>query len=762
MSSRLKNLFSALSGIPRTGFESAGKRHNDDPALRTAAAKSKVVMVFMFTLVWAVCTVSLIFPVINRMGMSLVVGQQAPQTIFAREEFSYEDTAATAALRREAVEKEPVCFTVSTQDNEVIIKRLGELTEELHSLREGSPLPPWLPADTDAETLAELKLIAGAPEIMAAFRESLEQVLSTGVISDAERGNYNLSQLVRILDADLRDRAPKPVEEVPTVRKASEQAAKELLSQFPIGSDDNRLPTATAAVAAAAIGERGNLTYDEARTELRRGAAADQVKPVLREVLKGDTLVIRGDEVTPEIKDSFAAYQKFLSDASVSTVAVQRLWYDGFWCLLLLLFTAGGVKLTDPDRAATNRTVVQCGVLVLASVGFIYLALRVFIFCSGMFNIQPYFVDDVVPVALVSAVAAPLFGMPVALFAGLFISCIATLMLNLDPDMFFRTLLAFSSCSLATAFAVRKVTNYRRYAIRIMAAVTISLFVLGMCNDAFAGLSPERVWMTAVLDLINGFATALAALVLVFFFELVFHVTTNMSLLLQYDINHPLLKELQLRAPGTFYHCQSVAALAEEAAKSIGANYLKCRVGAMFHDIGKLKRPEYFTENNINTANMHEDLTPAMSAIILRSHVEDGVELARQYRLSHLIRNMIQQHHGTSLMKFFYTKAMKSGVTVVESQFRYPGPLPREKEVVIVSLADACEAACRSLTHPTGQNIEEMVNSIFRDRLESGQLDDSELKVSELAKVKESFVRTLTTMNHSRIAYPGDPKEKKE
>ena len=285
-----------------------------------------------------------------------------------------------------------------------------------------------------------------------------------------------------------------------------------------------------------------------------------------------------------------------------------------------------------------------------------------------------------------------------------------------------------------------------------MLAVFAVLFVLDVNN--LNNPSPEKLLLGAELCLVNGFITAIAALILIFIVELVFHVSTDMSLLLQCDINHPLLKELQLKAPGTSFHSQTVATLAETAAKAVGANPLKCRVGALFHDIGKLKKPEYFTENNIGTANMHEDLSPAMSAIILRSHVEDGIELARQYRLSRLVRDMIQQHHGTDIMRFFYDKAMKSGATVLTSQFSYPGPLPHDKEVVIVNLADACEAACRSLQHPTAQNIEAMVTNIFRSRLESGQLNDAQLTVSELAAIRDSFIRTLTTMYHSRIAYP--------
>ena len=258
----------------------------------------------------------------------------------------------------------------------------------------------------------------------------------------------------------------------------------------------------------------------------------------------------------------------------------------------------------------------------------------------------------------------------------------------------------------------------------------------------------------------NAFVTATAALILIFVFELLFSVTTDMALFTLCDYNHPLLRRLELEAPGTFHHSLMVASLAEYAAKAIKANPIKARVGAMFHDIGKLAKPEYFAENTFDSENKHADLHPRMSSLIILNHVKEGLDLALKYNLRKVIRDTIQQHHGTDIVYYFYKRALEEnkekGIAVDDSEYRYPGPLPVEKEIVIISLADACEAAGRSMMKPTPNKIGSLVWEIIRKRIRDGQLDNANLTIAEITKIRESFTKTLITMNHSRIAYPKD------
>ena len=260
--------------------------------------------------------------------------------------------------------------------------------------------------------------------------------------------------------------------------------------------------------------------------------------------------------------------------------------------------------------------------------------------------------------------------------------------------------------------------------------------------------------------------------------ESMFGVTTDISWLELSDLNHKLMKRLQLEAPGTFHHSMVVASLAESAAESIGANAPMCRVCSYFHDIGKLNKPEYFIENQ-GDENPHDGLTPTMSALVIIAHVKDGVDLAVKHRLNPLIIDVIKEHHGDSLVYYFYHKANEQkredegkvdkglekaeDVTKVnEKNFRYPGPIPSSKESGIISLADAIESASRTLRKPTPSKIRGLVDEIVMKRVSEGQLDNCKLTMGELKQVRDSFSSTLRSMLHSRIDYPKEQEKEKK
>jgi putative nucleotidyltransferase with HDIG domain len=254
-------------------------------------------------------------------------------------------------------------------------------------------------------------------------------------------------------------------------------------------------------------------------------------------------------------------------------------------------------------------------------------------------------------------------------------------------------------------------------------------------------------------------------------FEHLFQVTTDISWLEASDLNHPLLRRMTIEAPGTYHHSLVVANLAEAAAEAIGANATLCRVCSYFHDVGKLVKPEYFTENMNFERNPHDDLAPSMSALIIISHVKEGVDLALKHNLNQQIIDVIQEHHGTSLVYYFYKRALqqqedaRAGGKIMsmreedvpevsEESFRYPGPRPQAKESAIVSLADMIESASRSLEKPTPTKIEQLVNDLIAQRIADKQLDECDLTLADLTTVAERFRFTLTTMLHTRIAYP--------
>lgn len=296
--------------------------------------------------------------------------------------------------------------------------------------------------------------------------------------------------------------------------------------------------------------------------------------------------------------------------------------------------------------------------------------------------------------------------------------------------------------------------------------------LIGADETSAVGLSQVSLAQMVLVPFVASLLTGMVVGGLLPVLESMFGVTTDVSWLELADLNHPLMRRLSIEAPGTYHHSLVVANLAEAAAESIGARAGMTRVCAYFHDIGKLTKPEYFIENMDPENNPHDDLTPRMSALILIAHVKDGVDLAIKHKLNCDIIDVIEQHHGTSLAWYFYKRALDQKEEVLrmvqqdkakeddvpqvsEDVFRYPGPAPQFRESAIISLADAIESASRTLDKPSASRIEAMVDDIIQNRMVDGQLDECELTIAELARVKASFCKTLLGMMHTRIKYAG-------
>jgi putative nucleotidyltransferase with HDIG domain len=259
----------------------------------------------------------------------------------------------------------------------------------------------------------------------------------------------------------------------------------------------------------------------------------------------------------------------------------------------------------------------------------------------------------------------------------------------------------------------------------------------------------------------NAVLAPFITFMLIGIFERIFDITTDITLLELSDLNHPILKKLSLEAPGTFHHSMVVGNLAESAAKEIGANSLLARVGSYYHDIGKIEKPEYFAENQMNSENAHSKLSPHMSALILASHVKNGLEMAEKAKLPRLIRDFIPEHHGTNIMEYFYRKAVENEgeSTISESDFRYPGPKPQSKETAIVMLADTAEAATRTLKNPTPSRIKSFIDGLIKKRVDQGELDECDLTISDLKKISDAFMKILLGVFQHRVVYPDQEKQ---
>lgn len=311
------------------------------------------------------------------------------------------------------------------------------------------------------------------------------------------------------------------------------------------------------------------------------------------------------------------------------------------------------------------------------------------------------------------------------------------------------TLVGFVAC-----FASMRVRR-RSHFYRIMVAVLFTNAALIFVIEALK-LTPSQELLT---ELVNGTVIGLLSILLTIFLlpviESLFGITTDITLLELSDLNHPLLKRLAIEAPGTYHHAIIVGNLCEAAAKGIGANSLLARVGAYFHDIGKIEIPEYFVENQLGVKSKHESLTPSMSALILSSHVKKGRLLGEEADLPDDVLNFIEEHHGTMVMTYFYNKALEQGADESSiDKFRYPGPKPQVRETGITMLADAVEAASRTLEDPKPARIDSLIQRIITDRFQSGELDECPLTLRDLAGIREAFAQVLIAAFHQRIVYP--------
>ncbi|NEZ45711.1 HD family phosphohydrolase [Clostridium niameyense] len=289
--------------------------------------------------------------------------------------------------------------------------------------------------------------------------------------------------------------------------------------------------------------------------------------------------------------------------------------------------------------------------------------------------------------------------------------------------------------------------------------ITIVNVVLTFSAGFLLSNSAIDVSQKALFSFIGGIISAVLTIGFLPVLESAFDIVTTIKLLELSNPNHPLLKRLLLEAPGTYHHSILVGNLAEVASEAVGGNSVLARVSAYYHDIGKLKRPYFFKENQIGKENPHDKISPNLSTLIIISHVKDGLEMANEHKIPKVIKDIIQQHHGTSLVKYFYITMKNNSERpdeVNEEDFKYPGPIPQTKEAAIIMLADGVEAAVRSISDPNSLKIREMVNNIIKARLDDGQLDDCDLTLKDIGKIKEAFLKVLTGIYHQRIEYPED------
>src|SRR5213596_2758562 len=395
---------------------------------------------------------------------------------------------------------------------------------------------------------------------------------------------------------------------------------------------------------------------------------------------------------------------------------------------------------------------------------------------SGNYQfLKPEMGGLITPYAFAPLVLSVVLGRHHGLYAAFFVSLWSSILFGpIDAPLLVTSLISgFTAVSLT--LQVRRRGQLVRAGFCVGLAIWLLSLAFGLIGPINWFYPTANDWgmigVQSALAIGNGILTATLVGGALPILENLYQITTDISWLEASDLNHPLLRRMTIEAPGTYHHSLVVANLAEAAAEAIGANATLCRVCSYFHDVGKLVKPEYFTENMSFERNPHDDLAPTMSALIIIAHVKEGVDLALKHRLNQRIIDIVQEHHGTSLVRYFYHRALqqhedaRAGGKIMrlreddvpevhEESFRYSGPKPQTKESAIISLADAIESASRSLEKPSPQKVETLVKEIIEERISDRQLDDCDLTLSELKTIADRFRFTLVSMLHSRIAYP--------
>ncbi|MBP1930531.1 HD family phosphohydrolase [Ammoniphilus resinae] len=648
-----------------------------------------------------------------------------------------EDTEATAILREEAKGSISPVYQMQEDITKNQLKVLDHIYRKIAEVRiasdqnmeeqnEGNGLtPPVILGEPNQAMITHLRdnipyqftdetyrtMLKQSPEALATMKTISSNILST-VMLDGVRMNEGMgeaqkkvSELLATSDLEIKAR----------------EAIKEIVSSAIVP----------------------NIVFDEEATEQAKETAFRSVKPV--KIYKGEILVGEGEYITDEI------YRK-LGIAGLLTHHPNYSPYFGLGLLVLLitLFFYHYISHSSLEMARNNKQLLMFLVIILLNL------LTMKIIGLGQ-DLGYMFSGFLVPAAFGSMLITLFLDLRLALFSGGMFAIAAGFIFNADSATFFDYRYAFVvlASTIAGAYSLRKPTQRRNILASGLIVVAANLAVISAVYMLFYSFNWSDLGKLYGFGVINGLLSAVLTIGFIPFFESAFGILSTMKLIELSNPNHPLLRRLLMETPGTYHHSIMVANLSEASSEAIGANGLLSRVGSYYHDVGKMKRPHFFIENVVGRENPHDRIAPSLSRTIIIAHPYDGAKMLEEYNIPKAIRDIAEQHHGTTLLKFFYHKACKESDSLIpESDYRYPGPKAQTKEAAIVGICDSVEAAVRSLAKPTPDKIEGLVRKIVKDRLDDGQLNECDLTLHELEIITRTICETLQGIFHNRIEYP--------
>lgn len=672
----------------------------------------------LFGIVTLMVTVSMVAVSWTPRPDPLTAGHIARETYEAPFSTSYVSTIRTESLRQEA--HDSVGNIVQTHDQSIRGEQVSEartLLSNIEEIRDG-------PANEADQTTQVFDLVENVT------RNEASQIVQ---LSDSSWDNVD-AEVTRLIDTEMT--AQIRTDEVTAVQ---EDLPQRVSARLTAGEQ-------AVAVSFAELFIRPNVFIDDMATEATRQQAESEVDPVIVSVQAGQAIVRDGDIVSETDVESLQELGIFAS----SDDGWLRLGKSGLMAVLTVLLIS--YLYAFSKQVWEGRQLLLLGIVLLTPV------------LGARFILPNDAVEYMFPAALSAMLVAILLNFQLAMV----ISIVLAFYLGIVTDLSFELAVVYFIGAVFGAFVIHRAERTTTF-IWAGAAVTASMFVVAVCFRLLSG--PLDSGDTAVLLAQTGIAGALCASITFLSFSVLgslFGITTHLQLLDLLRPNQPLLNRLAREAPGTYHHSIIVSNLAESAVSIVGGDALLTRVAVLYHDIGKLEHPTFFIENQANISNVHDQLDPRVSARVIFDHVTDGMSLAKKAHLPKPIVDIIQQHHGTTLVQYFYTKALSNGLNVSEVEFRYAGPKPQTKEAAVVMLADSVEAAVRSMAQSgrlfdqaevgdrrsESERLREFVQSIIDERVTDGQLAECDLTLRDIDEIHTSFVQILEGIYHPRVEYP--------
>lgn len=663
--------------------------------------------------------------------LSINLSEQAETDI--RAPITVVDQAATEQRRSDAVASIDSQTRHNTKYEEERVQQVDDIFSVIERVRNGT--------DTEEED----------SEDEVTVDDQIEKVRTD--FSDTTNADLDDESIVALLNASdnqfqsALDTALDTVHEtmsqqirIGTLQEAKDQAEEQVSGVSTLNSDVRDAVTNIVDLAIVF-----NVTYDAEATQRLRQEASDAVEPVL--IRDGELIVKEGDMINHQVYEQLRLVG--LLDDSLIVYP-----YIGLALFIVLLIGILTYFLNDSNTSvATNNSHLLMFAIVFV---VILILMKLYSYLEGLLNINGF--GFAVPAAAGAMLLTLLLQPKIAIVTSFLFAIIGSIFYNHDSTSMFAFTYGFYifvSCLTATYFlnSTNKATRILRAGFYVTCVNCLTVLALLLMKSIHLNWGELGLHFSAAF--LSAFVASVLTIGLLPFIETGFGILSVTRLIELSNPNHPLLRKILTEAPGTYHHSVVVGNLAEAACEVLGENGLLARVGAYYHDLGKTRRPHFFIENQLKGENAHDKISPQLSKTIIISHPQDGAELLRQYKMPREIVDIAEQHHGTSLLKFFYHKASEEAdQPVPESQFRYPGPKPQTKVNSIVSIADSVEAAVRSMQKPTPDKIENLVDKIIKEKLEDGQFDESDLTLGELNQIKVSMCETLNGTFHQRIEYP--------